>query len=172
MAVKELLEAIDKRYDDYRTRLSLSEKEKAVYMNLQLEDLCNLYKEISSFIFKEQAEENNPEKKQNWLDTVPLSVVDIFTEELDNWGIPNTSFAYVVVMMLPKLFTCNVSYKEVISTIAKETGKSEGTISSSFSYIAKRADFSKTKYIPILKKRKHCITKEFVVKELLEFCTP
>ena len=62
-----------------------------------------------------------------------------------------------------------MSYKELINLIADATFSNPGMVSIAFGRLVRNADFSKTKYNPVLKNIKQ-LTKEFVVSQLLDFC--
>lgn len=97
------------------------------------------------------------------------SSVDIFKEELEAWGIDKNSFAYECVILLAEVGKAGMSYKMVTRLIAEHTHTNPGVVSIAFNRLIRTADFSKTKYNPVLKNIKQ-LTKEFVVLQLLDFC--
>lgn len=97
------------------------------------------------------------------------SSVDIFKEELEAWGIDKNSFAYECVILLAEVGKAGMSYKMVTRLIAEHTHTNPGVVSIAFNRLIRTADFSKTKYNPVLKSIKQ-LTKEFVVLQLLDFC--
>ena len=95
---------------------------------------------------------------------------DIFKEELEAWGVKETSITYKCVMAISECcHDTSLSYNEVLCKVSNYIGINKGLVSATFSKLAKTADFSKTKYNPILQKEQH-ITKEFIVRQLLDFC--
>ena len=97
------------------------------------------------------------------------TAANIFEEELDAWGIDKKSFTYECVMLIAEVGKAGMSYKELINLIADATFSNPGMVSIAFGRLVKNADFSKTKYNPVLKNIKQ-LTKEFVVSQLLDFC--
>lgn len=100
-----------------------------------------------------------------------MTVEDIFREELEAWGIKETSFAYEVFIYIANYAKPDMEYDDILNTIANVTGKRKCSISSAISNVTRHADFSKSKYIPILTKLPRVkITKEYLIKQLIEFC--
>ena len=97
------------------------------------------------------------------------TAANIFEEELDAWGIDKKSFTYECVMRIAEVGKAGMPYKELINLIADATFSNPGMVSIAFGRLVKNADFSKTKYNPVLKNIKQ-LTKEFVVSQLLDFC--
>ena len=97
------------------------------------------------------------------------TAANIFEEELDAWGIDKKSFTYECVMRIAEVGKAGMPYKELINLIADATSSNPGMVSIAFGRLVKNADFSKTKYNPVLKNIKQ-LTKEFVVSQLLDFC--
>lgn len=97
------------------------------------------------------------------------TAANIFEEELDAWGIDKKSFTYECVMLIAEVGKAGMPYKELINLIADATFSNPGMVSIAFGRLVKNADFSKTKYNPVLKNIKQ-LTKEFVVSQLLDFC--
>ena len=97
------------------------------------------------------------------------TAANIFEEELDAWGIDKSSFTYECVMLIAEVGKAGMPYKELINLIADATFSNPGMVSIAFGRLVKNADFSKTKYNPVLKNIKQ-LTKEFVVSQLLDFC--
>ena len=97
------------------------------------------------------------------------TAANIFEEELDAWGIDKKSFTYECVMLIAEVGKAGMPYKELINLIADATSSNPGMVSIAFGRLVKNADFSKTKYNPVLKNIKQ-LTKEFVVSQLLDFC--
>lgn len=97
------------------------------------------------------------------------TAANIFEEELDAWGIDKKSFTYECVMCIAEVGKAGMPYKELINLIADATSSNPGMVSIAFGRLVKNADFSKTKYNPVLKNIKQ-LTKEFVVSQLLDFC--
>lgn len=100
-----------------------------------------------------------------------MTAEDVFKEELEAWGISTSSLAYEVFIYIAKYAKPDMEYDDILNTIANVTGKRKCSISSAISNVAKHADFSKSKYIPILTKLPRVkITKEYLIKQLIEFC--
>ena len=97
------------------------------------------------------------------------TAANIFEEELDAWGIDKKSFTYECVMLIAEVGKAGMPYKELINLIADATFSNPGMVSIAFGRLVRNADFSKTKYNPVLKNIKQ-LTKEFVVSQLLDFC--
>ena len=97
------------------------------------------------------------------------TAANIFEEELDAWGIDKKSFTYECVMHIAEVGKAGMPYKELINLIADATSSNPGMVSIAFGRLVKNADFSKTKYNPVLKNIKQ-LTKEFVISQLLDFC--
>lgn len=97
------------------------------------------------------------------------TAANIFEEELDAWGIDKKSFTYECVMRIAEVGKAGMPYKELINLIADATFSNPGMVSIAFGRLVRNADFSKTKYNPVLKNIKQ-LTKEFVVSQLLDFC--
>lgn len=97
------------------------------------------------------------------------TAANIFEEELGAWGIDKKSFTYECVMLIAEVGKAGMPYKELINLIADATFSNPGMVSIAFGRLVKNADFSKTKYNPVLKNIKQ-LTKEFVVSQLLDFC--
>lgn len=98
-----------------------------------------------------------------------MSVEDIFKKELSAWGIHEGSFAYKCAISLSKVGTPGMAYKDAIKAVANDIGTNSGIVSLAFSNLVKKANFGRTIYNPILPKLQH-ITKEILVRELLDFC--
>jgi hypothetical protein len=103
------------------------------------------------------------------------TAVDIIGEELTAWGISSDSFVYKALVRLPELTKHAVKYAEVVDLIAADTGKPKGVISSAFTNMVKKADFSKTIYLPnFLKLTEEELrsNRDFVIEQLAEYCEP
>lgn len=101
-----------------------------------------------------------------------LTIIDIFKEELENWGINDTLFGYKLIIDIANNVKAGMDYDEVITILANINKKSKGVVSSALGRLVKNADFTKTKYNDYLKSLalNNEVTKEILIKELTDFC--
>lgn len=103
------------------------------------------------------------------LDDLPAK--DAIIIEIEAWGIKEDSFMFRVATTIADISNTNADYEECINQISACLNTSKKIISSTFTDMVKKANFSKTIFIPILTKMpKEQITKEFIVEQLLDFC--
>lgn len=96
---------------------------------------------------------------------------DIIREELDAWGVPSEFFAYKALVELPNLVKHAPKYNEIVDLVSEHFGKSKPTVSSAFTSLMNRADFSKSIYNPVLAKlTKEERTKVAVIESIAEYC--
>lgn len=100
-----------------------------------------------------------------------MTTEKLFKEELDAWGINPSSLSYRLVIEMADKASTDMKYKDVVKMLSNITGYKAGVVSAAFSRLVKNADFSKTKYNPLIsKKPTEQITKEFIIEQLIEFC--
>lgn len=100
-----------------------------------------------------------------------MSVQQIFEDQLNLWGIKKDSFSYKCIMILADKGSCNMDYNQAVKLLHNEIGCNIGVISAALTRLVKNADFSKSKYVPVLNKLSpNELTKEFVIEQLLEYC--
>ncbi len=106
---------------------------------------------------------------------VEPTVKDILSAEIESWGCKDMNMVATALANLddyvPNGLDQKPAYKDVVRYIAEKEMKGPGTVSAMISRIVKKADFSKSKYIPRLAKlqKDGQITNEVVVCELLDF---
>lgn len=100
-----------------------------------------------------------------------LSAKDAITIEIEAWGIKENSFMFRVATTIADIPNTNADYEECINQISERLNTSKKIISSTFTDMVRKANFSKAILIPILTKMpKEQITKEFIMEQLLDFC--
>ena len=101
---------------------------------------------------------------------------ELIITEIKSWGIEEDSFPFKIFVSLADIdFSGDnksrvMTYEDAIKEVARILGRKKSLINSALSKAIKNCDFSGAKFIPILKNMdREDITKEFVVKQLLDF---
>lgn len=111
--------------------------------------------------------------KNDSVDYSKMEVGDIIKEELDAWGISSELTCYKFIVDMVKSakntgLTVNSSYDLIARVVCPHAPL---LFKRSITFIRKKADFSKSKYLTILSKIKpEKITNEFLLKNILELC--
>ena len=101
---------------------------------------------------------------------------ELIITEVKSWGIKEDTFAFKIFVSLADIdFSGDnksrmMTYEDVIKEVASMLGRKKSLINSALSKTIKNCDFSGAKFVPILKNmNREDITKEFVIKQLLDF---
>ena len=91
-------------------------------------------------------------------------------EEMNNWGIKETSFAHKCVVAMYHCCTYLDSPESVINKVADYLDRPTGTISNAFNYILKNANFENSQYCDTFKnKNRMLISRAELISELEYF---
>ena len=101
---------------------------------------------------------------------------ELIITEIKSWGIEEDSFPFKIFVSLADIdFSGDnksrvMTYEDAIKEVARILGRKKSLINSALSKAIKNCDFSGAKFIKKIKNMdREDITKEFVVKQLLDF---
>ena len=98
----------------------------------------------------------------------------VVERQLDLWGIKPDSLSYRILLDIPDSFDSDKDGKPSVDTIIdhaqKKFSKSKGTIINSLMMLIKKADFSQSKFIPVMASLPlKDITWQYLVSEIADF---
>lgn len=168
------LNEILKSYNDYTNNPEKDVTAKVNYIDRQCACLSDIYKIVclssNDFLVEDAITPVSDKVAKKLEEMDELSPLDVICEEVKSWGISEDSFTYRIFYHITDVKECS-TYKERIYKLSKILESKPNIISAAISRVAKNADFSNSKYIPILTKMpRKMITKELIVEQLLDFC--
>ena len=172
--VEQLISNILNNYNNFNATPEKSVYDRLDYLHIQFNCISKLYTVVSSIarvgITERKIAKASKEFIEKLKDLDRIEPRNVIREEIESWGISNTSFSYIIFDSLCELKNFNCDYQECITELSKILGKNKGIISANIKRAIEKADFNNTKYIPILRKLpKEKITKEYIIDQLLDF---
>jgi hypothetical protein len=145
----------------------------------KLSDEDNENKSEDEIAAEKAAKEERAKEAEDFIDSYgDYTLEQLFTEEFESWGIKPTYAGCKNIINLEKAcelsnntLKLSSSLEYIENYLAQANNISEQQLKRNINNIISKADFSKSKFLPVLSKLdKSVISEEIILKEFLEFC--
>ena len=149
---------------------AIKEELESMYVDELFDNAVQSNNSSEKYEFEEKYNSEYDDEEYNTSTNYEKRSFYMLMEEMNNWGIKETSFAHKCVVAMYHCCTYLDSPESVINKVADYLDRPTGTISNAFNYILKNANFENSQYCDTFKnKNRMLISRSELISELEYF---
>ena len=149
---------------------AIKEELESMYVDDLFDNSTQSNKPSEKYEFEEEYDSEYDDEEYDTSTNYEKRSFYMLMEEMNNWGIKETSFAHKCVVAMYHCCTYLDSPEKVINKVADYLDRPTGTISNAFNYILKNANFENSQYCDTFKnKNRMLISRAELISELEYF---